>query len=88
MEKPFSDYKWDPDHPGSMPPGIAREMYEIEDVEAMWEGRDNPACTEYPSDQYIEDPRKPPEDMLAWLDRIGMLSERVPPCFLNPSELH
>lgn len=41
----------------------------------MWEGRDNPACTILPQDQLWQVPLGPPEDILSWLTRIGLLQD-------------
>ena len=41
----------------------------------MWEGRDNPACLELPQDQLWQVPLAPPEDILSWLSRIGLLAD-------------
>ena len=71
--KPFSDYEWDESFPGSFKPGLRGENYDLEDVLEMWEGRDNPACMELPQDQLWQVPLAPPEDILSWLSRIGLL---------------
>ena len=60
IPKPFSDYEWDPEFPGTFKPGIKnRENYDLEDVLEMWEGRDNPACMQLPQDQLWQVPLAP-----------------------------
>lgn len=76
--KPYSDYEWDPDYPGTFKPGMRRENAELDEVLDAWEGRDNPACLELPQDQLFQVPLAPPEDILSWLARIGLLSEELP----------
>ena len=49
--KPFADYEWDPEFPGSFKPGTRGENYDLDVVLEMWEGRDNPSCMELPQDQ-------------------------------------
>jgi hypothetical protein len=75
MPKPFSDYEWDPTFPGTFKPGMRGENHDLEDVLAMWEGRDNPACMELPQDQLWQVPLAPAEDILSWLGRIGLLEK-------------
>lgn len=75
MPKPFSDYEWDPAFPGSFKPGLAGENYDLDVVLEMWEGRENPACMQLPQDQLWQVPNAPPEDILSWLGRIGLLEE-------------
>lgn len=74
MPKPFADYTWDDDFPGTLKPGKSRENEELDEVLAAWEGRDNPNCMELPIDQLWQVPLAPAEDILSWLDRIGLLS--------------
>jgi hypothetical protein len=73
--KPFADYEWDDDFPGTMKPGKRRENYELDEVLEAWEGRDNPACLELPQDVLFQVPMAPPEDILSWLERIGLLDD-------------
>jgi len=73
QQKPFSDYEWDPSYPGTFKPGTRGENYDFEEVEKMWEGRDNPAALQLPQDVPWQIPLAPPEDILSWLDRIGLL---------------
>ena len=75
MPKPFADYEWDQDWPGTFKPGKRAEQFTTEDVLDMWEGRDNPACLELPRDQQWQVPLAPPEDILSWLSRIGLLED-------------
>lgn len=75
MEKPFADYEWDPTFPGSFKPGTRRENRDLDDVLAEWEGKENPACMEMPQDQLWQVPLAPPEDILSWLQRIGLLED-------------
>jgi hypothetical protein len=75
MPKPFADYEWDDSFPGTFKPGTRRENYELDDVLEMWEGRENPACVEIPQDQLWQVPLPPPEDIVSWLARIGLLEE-------------
>jgi len=75
--KPFSDYEWDPSYPGSFKPGTRSENYDLDVVIDMWEGRDNPSCIELPQDELWQVPLAPPEDILSWLGRIGLLEEEV-----------
>ena len=41
----------------------------------MWKDRDNPACAELPQDQLWQVPLAPPEDILSWLGRVGLLED-------------
>ena len=75
--KPFADYEWDDDYPGTFKPGKRMENYDLDAVLEIWEGRDNPACLELPQDMQWQVPLGPPEDILSWLSRIGMLEEEV-----------
>ena len=75
MPKPFADYEWDPEFPGSFKPGTRGENQNLDEVLAEWEGRDNPACMQLPQDQLWQVPLAPPEDILSWLKRIGLLEE-------------
>ena len=75
MPKPFADYEWDDDWPGTFKPGKRPEQYTTEKVLEMWEGRDNPACFEIPVDQAWHVPLAPAEDILSWLSRIGLLED-------------
>mmetsp|Transcript_18229 Transcript_18229/g.38884 ORF Transcript_18229/g.38884 Transcript_18229/m.38884 type:complete len:187 (-) Transcript_18229:263-823(-) len=75
LPKPFSDYEWDDDYPGTLKPGKREEMYSLDDVFAMWEGKENPACIELRQDELWEVPTPPPEDILSWLERVGLLSD-------------
>jgi hypothetical protein len=73
--KPFADYEWDDDFPGTFKPGNKGENYNLDDVLEMWEGKENPACMELPQDQLWQVPLAPPEDILSWLKRIGLMEE-------------
>jgi len=75
LEKPFADYEWDDSFPGTFKPGTRGENYDFDTVLEMWDGKDNPACTELPQDQLWQVPLAPPEDILSWLSRIGLLEE-------------
>lgn len=75
MPKPFADYEWDDDFPGTFKPGKRGENRDLEDVLADWENRDNPACMQLPQDQLWQVPLAPAEDILSWLARIGLLEE-------------
>jgi len=72
-QKKYSDYVWDPDFPGTLKPGLKDEQYTLDEVFEMWEGKENPNVMEYPQDEVIQLPLKPPEDILAWLERRGLL---------------
>ena len=41
----------------------------------MWEGRENANMMELPQDELWQVPMPPPEDILSWLNRIGLLQE-------------
>eukprot|EP00966_Prymnesium_polylepis_P017930 413716-Prymnesium_polylepis.1 len=73
LPKVYSDYEWDPDYPGTFKPGKREEMYSLQNVFDMWEGKENPACIELRQDELWEVPLAPPEDILSWLERIGLL---------------
>ena len=75
MPKPFADYEWDPNFPGTFKPGTRGENQDLEQVLKDWEGRDNPACMELPQDELWQVPLAPPEDILSWLSRVGLLAE-------------
>ena len=75
-EKPFADYEWDETYPGSFKPGTRSENYDLDVVLEMWEGRENPAAMELPQDQLWQVPLAPPEDILSWLQRIGLMEEK------------
>ena len=77
MPKPFSDYEWDDSYPGTFKPGKRRENQDLEEVLEFWEGRPNPAALELPQDVQWQIPQKPPEDILSWLSRIGILADEV-----------
>ena len=73
--KPFSDYEWDPAFPGTFKPGTRGENQDIDQVLEDWKDRDNPACMQLPQDQLWQVPLAPPEDILSWLKRIGLMVE-------------
>ena len=75
LPKPFSDYEWDPTYPGTMKPGLRLENQELDDVLEMWKDKENGNVMELPRDQLWQVPLKPPEDILTWLARIGLLDE-------------
>lgn len=75
LPKVYSDYEWDDSYPGTFKPGLRTEMYSLDDVFELWEGKENPACIELRQDQLWAVPTAPPEDILSWLDRIGLLSD-------------
>lgn len=77
QDKVFPDYEWDDDYPGTFKPGKRPEMYSLDDVFALWEGKENPACIELPQDELWEVPTSPPEDILSWLERIGLLDDEA-----------
>ena len=64
--------------PGTFKPGKRKENYPLDDVLEMWEGRENPAATFLPQDQLWQVPLAPPEDILSWLSRIGLLQTDEP----------
>ncbi|EOD19330.1 hypothetical protein EMIHUDRAFT_242945 [Emiliania huxleyi CCMP1516] len=66
-QKVFSDYEWDPDFPGTFKPGLKRENYDFDEVVEMWKDR--------PNENTLHLPLKPPERILDWLARKGLLSE-------------
>eukprot|EP00962_Isochrysis_galbana_P026391 scaffold8183_cov122-Isochrysis_galbana.AAC.6 len=93
-EKQFSDYTWDPKHPGSFKPGLTPENYSMEDVMEMWKDKPNDNVMRFTLDEvhiartsrgccqasaaidaFIHIPLKPPEGILEWLERKGLLSE-------------
>jgi len=73
LQKAYSDYVWDPDYPGTLPPGTRKEKYDLDEVLEMWDGKENPNVFEYSQDELVHIPLKPPEDILTWLDRRGLL---------------
>ena len=73
--KPFSDYEWDPSYPGTFKPGLTRENKNLDEVLAAWEGKENPAALQMPRDQLWQVPLAPPEDILSWLGRVGLLKD-------------
>ena len=75
IPKPFSDYEWDDSYPGTMRPGLRTENRELDDVLEDWEEKENGNVMELPRDQLWQVPLKPPEDILTWLARIGLLDE-------------
>ena len=75
QEKPFADYEWDDSFPGTFKPGTRGENQDLAEVLEMWKDRENPACMELPQDQLWQVPLAPPEDILSWLNRIGLLAE-------------
>ena len=75
LPKAYSDYEWDDSYPGTFKPGKREEMYSTQDVFDLWEGKENPACIELRQDELWAVPTPPPEDILSWLDRIGLLSD-------------
>lgn len=77
LPKQYSDYEWDDGYPGTLKPGKREEMYSLEAAFKLWEGKENPACIELRQDELWEVPIPPPEDILSWLDRIGLLSDEV-----------
>uniref|UniRef100_A0A7S3TU05 Uncharacterized protein n=1 Tax=Strombidinopsis acuminata TaxID=141414 RepID=A0A7S3TU05_9SPIT len=74
-QKLYSDYIWDPEHPGSFKPGLTRENYNLDDVREMWKDKPNENVMRFPIDEFIHLPLKPPEGILEWLDRKGLLSD-------------
>ena len=77
LPKPFADYEWDPSFPGTFKPGTRGENADIDEVLERWKDRDNPACMELPQDQLWQVPLAPPEDILSWLQRIGLLESEA-----------
>ena len=75
MPKPFADYEWDPTFPGTFKPGQRGENADLDEVLEEWKDKENPACMELPQDQLWQVPLAPPEDILSWLKRIGLLEE-------------
>jgi len=75
IPKAFSDYEWDESYPGTMKPGLRLEHQELDDVLEMWKDKENGNVMELPRDQLWQVPLKPPEDILTWLARIGLLDE-------------
>lgn len=73
MPNVYSDYEFDPDFPGTMKPGNRLENRELSTVLEEWEDRPNPNCMQLPQDMLIHVPLKPPEEILTWLDRRGLL---------------
>ena len=75
LPKPFSDYEWDDSYPGTMKPGIRKENVDLDEVLEIWKDKENGNVMELPRDQLWQVPLKPPEDILTWLARIGLLDE-------------
>ena len=73
LPKPYSDYEWDDSYPGTLKPGLRGEGTTTEEVIEMWKDKKNGNVMELPRDQLWQVPLKPPEDILSWLDRIGLL---------------
>ena len=48
---------------------------DLDEVLEEWKDKENPACMELPQDQLWQVPLAPPEDILSWLKRIGLLEE-------------
>ena len=49
--KAYSDYEWDPEHPGSLKPGLRKEKYDIDIVMEMWKDKENATCMRLPMDE-------------------------------------
>lgn len=75
MPKVFSDYEWDDSYPGTFKPGKRKEDWSTDDVFELWKDRENPNAIEMPRDELWAVPLAPPEDILSWLDRIGLLDD-------------
>jgi hypothetical protein len=74
-DRTYADYYWDKDYPGTMAPGMRKEGMPLEEVLEYWEGRENGAVDIYPRDERIDLPIRPPEDIVDWLHRIGLIQE-------------
>ncbi|KAI0558433.1 hypothetical protein FGB62_211g016 [Gracilaria domingensis] len=75
LEKGPPGYKWNPDYPGTMKPGLEPDNYPLEDV--MTSGvYERMEYTEMDIDE--RDPRvfEPDEDLLEWLAKHGRLIPR------------
>ena len=75
LPKPYADYVWDDAYPGTLKPGTREEDWSTDDVFKLWENRDNPNSIQLSSDELWAIPLPPPEDILSWLDRIGLLDD-------------
>ena len=75
LQKPYSDYVWDDSYPGTLKPGTLKENIDLDEAFEMWEGRENANMMELPQDELWQVPMPPPEDILSWLNRIGLLQE-------------
>jgi hypothetical protein len=51
QQKQFSDYTWDPNHPGSFKPGLTPENYSMEDVMEMWKDKPNDNVMRFTMDE-------------------------------------
>ena len=51
------------------------ENIDLDEAFEMWEGRENANMMELPQDELWQVPMPPPEDILSWLNRIGLLQE-------------
>jgi len=82
--KIYPDYEWEDSYPGTLKPGTKKTAHELDDVMAEWEGKENENVMAFPQDELIHIPLKPPEDILAFLARRGILdtaddaAERAP----------
>ena len=74
QNKIFSDYNWDPNFPGTLKPGTAKENYDLVDVLKDWENKPFDAVMQLSMDEQMHIPLKPPEGSLQWLERTGLLS--------------
>ena len=75
LPKAFSDYEWDESYPGTLKPGLRKENRDLDEVMEMWKDKENGNVMELPRDELWQVPLKPPEDILTWLARIGLLDE-------------
>ena len=71
----FSDYEWDESFPGTLKPGLAKDNYDMDEVMQAWEGKEFEAVLELSMDEQFHVPIKPPERILDWLERVGLLSD-------------
>ena len=55
-QKLYSDYIWDPEHPGSFKPGLTRENYNLDDVREMWKDKPNENVMRFPIDEVCASP--------------------------------
>jgi hypothetical protein len=75
IPKAYSDYEWDDNYPGTFKPGKREENYPLDKVFELWKDRENPAAIELRTDELWAVPLAPPEDILGWLERIGLLQD-------------